>query len=153
MAAAATFSRSYPAVGVIAVIKRVGSLGLYCSLLAATVPATLAAESERVFSSNYHLVLNAGESMGEIQTSARVRDGHTIPAEFQTHRIDITVTSVSDSRFVIRLNIFEKYQSEWYRLDAGEMEFEGEFGIPVEYAWNSADLQLNLAIVVSPEPH
>ncbi len=107
------------------------------------------AAPETVLFCNYDVVLTADDSVGQINSRARVRDGHVVPIEFQDHKIDILVASSSESGVEFAITLFERHEEYWYRINPEPLQFSGELGIPVQYQWSDGDLSLDIAISVS----
>jgi transcriptional regulator of NAD metabolism len=102
-----------------------------------------------VFRSNYDVVLTVEGNRYHAQSRAQVRDGHAIPVQFHDYRIEIAISSVSDEEYSVVVNILENSRGSWYQLNDSSLSFEGGFGIPVEYRWSSAGVELDIAIIVS----
>jgi hypothetical protein len=49
------------------------------------------------------------------------------------------------------MSIYEKSLGAWFEINTEDISFGGTYSIPVEYIWNGAGVQLNLALVVSPK--
>jgi len=90
-----------------------------------------------------------GDSIGQINSRARVRDGHVIPIEFQHHRVDIRIASSDDGGIDFSITLFERSNEYWYPINPEPLQFAGELGIPVQYQWSNGDLSLDAAISVS----
>jgi len=109
------------------------------------------AQSTLIFASNYDLALTTNDAQSRAQSRVEVRNESTFPIEFQKHKIHITVSAISEDQYTITMNIYEKSLGSWFEINADDMSFGGTYSIPVEYQWSSADIHLNLAIVVSPK--
>lgn len=109
------------------------------------------ADDELLFFCNYDVVLTAEDSVGQINSRARVRDGHTVPIEFQNHRIDILVASAGDNGATFAITLFEKSAEYWYQINPEPLTFGGNLGVPVRYQWSDGDLSLDVAISVSDQ--
>ena len=105
--------------------------------------------AEVVFRSNYDVILTVEGNRYHSQSRSQVRDGHAIPIVFHDYRIELAVSSATDEKFSVVVTIFEYLRGSWYQMDIDSLSFEGGFGIPVEYRWNSARIELDIAIVVS----
>ncbi len=105
--------------------------------------------AEVVFRSNYDIILTVEGNRYQSQSRAQVRDGRVIRIVFHDYRIELAVSSASDEKFSVVVTVFEILQGNWYQMDIDSLSFEGGFGIPVEYRWNSARIELDIAIVVS----
>ncbi len=116
-------------------------------LVLATVPSYVSAAA--VFRSNYDVVLTVEGNRYHAQSRAQVRDGHAIPVQFHDYRIEMAISSVSDEEYSVVVNILENLRGSWYQLNDSSLSFEGGFGIPVEYRWCSAGVELDIAIIVS----
>ena len=109
------------------------------------------ADGELVFFCNYDVVLTAEDSVGQINSRARVRNGHAIPIEFQNHRIDILVASAGEGGATFAITLFEKSGEYWYPINPEPLTFGGNLGVPVRYQWSGGDLSLDVAISVSDQ--
>ena len=78
-----------------------------------------------------------------------VRNGNTIPIEFQRHRINITLSEIAPDEFEAEINIFERTTDGWFLINSDPLSFGGAYTTPVEYQWRLGEVYLNLAIVVS----
>ena len=116
-------------------------------LVLATVPSYVSAAA--VFRSNYDVVLTVEGNRYHAQSRAQVRDGHAIPVQFHDYRIEIAISSVSDEKYSVAVNVFENLRGSWYQVNDDGLSFGGGFGIPVEYRWSNAGVELDIAIVVS----
>lgn len=116
-------------------------------LILATVPSYVSAAA--VFRSNYDVVLTVEGNRYHAQSRAQVRDGHAIPVQFHDYRIEIAISSVSDEKYSVAVNVFENLRGSWYQVNDDGLSFGGGFGIPVEYRWSIAGVELDIAIVVS----
>ncbi len=64
---------------------------LLCSAIAIAIASLFVfqagqAEDDRIFFCNYDVLLTVDDSIGQINSRARVRAGHVIPIEFQHKR-------------------------------------------------------------------
>ncbi len=109
------------------------------------------ADGELIFFCNYDVVLIADDSVGQINSRARVRDGHAVPIEFQRHRIDILVASAGEDGATFAITLFEKSGKYWYQINPEPLTFGGNLGVPVRYQWSGGDLSLDVAISVSDQ--
>ena len=116
-------------------------------LVLATVPSYVSAAA--VFRSNYDVVLTVEGNRYHAQSRAQVRDGHAIPVQFHDYRIEIAISSVSAEEYSVAVNVFENLRGSWYQVNDDGLSFGGGFGIPVEYRWSIAGVELDIAIVVS----
>lgn len=116
-------------------------------LILSTAPSYVGAEV--VFRSNYDVILTVEGNRYHSQSRAQVRDGHTIPIVFHDYRIELAIFLASDEKFSVVVTVFENLRGSWYQMDIDSLSFEGGFGIPVEYRWNRARIELDIAIVVS----
>lgn len=107
------------------------------------------AQSDVVLFCNYDVLLTVDDSVGQINSRARVRDGHVIPVEFQHHKIDIRITRVGEGGIDFAITLFERSEEYWYSINPEPLQFGGELGIPVQYQWSNGDLSLDAAISVS----
>ena len=107
------------------------------------------AEENQVFFCNYDVLLTTSDSVAQINSRARVRDGHTIPIEFQNHKVHIAVASPGDRRVEIAVLLFEKFEEHWYQVNPEPLTFSGTLGIPVQYQWSDGELSLDIALSVS----
>ncbi|MDH3747700.1 MAG: hypothetical protein OER97_05795 [Gammaproteobacteria bacterium] len=113
------------------------------------VTAVGVAESTLIFATNFDLKLTVGGETSEAQNRVKVRNGSTIPIEFQRHRVDVAIAEASADEFRANLRIYEKTEGEWYLLNAASLSFVGSYGSPTAYEWNIGEISLDLAIVVS----
>lgn len=108
----------------------------------------VAAQTERVFVSNYDLQIRVGDESGSVQSQARVRDGHAFPVELRNIKTEVQISGTSESAYVAVLSIYEKTQSGWYLVTVEKPRFEGRFGVPVQFSWASGDVSLEVAMAV-----
>jgi len=108
------------------------------------------ADGDLVFFCNYDILFTVDDSIGQINSRARVRDGHAIPIEFQKHKIDIVVAKGGDNGVNFAITLFEKSGESWYKINPEPLTFGGTLGVPVQYQWSSGGLSLDAAISVSP---
>lgn len=106
-------------------------------------------ESDNIFFCNYDVVLTVDDSVGQINSRARVRDGHVVPIEFQHHKIDILIEGGVEGGVDFAITLFEKSENHWYPINPEPLRFSGERGIPVQYQWIEGDVSLDVAISVS----
>ncbi len=111
------------------------------------------AQSTLVFATNYDAILVVGESESRITSRSKVRNGNTIPVQFQKHRINITLSEVAPGEFKAEVNVFERTPDGWYLINTDPLLFGGDYTTPVEYQWRLGEVYLNLAIVVSVADH
>ena len=131
----------------------IGSTIVYALIVVASLAPTPAfAQNELIFIANYDAKLHVGDNRGEIQMQAKVRNGSTFPVDFQDYRLDVTVSQISEGQYRANLNIFERTDGEWYRVNTNDISFDGSYSIPVEYKWNVGDMTLDLAISVAIAP-
>ena len=108
-----------------------------------------AAESDDVLQTHYEMLLDVGGTEGAIQTSTQLHDGHTFPVDFQSHKVDVTITSKSQTRCLVDLTVYEKVDDVWYQVNSGTIEFEATFRVPIVFQWNSGDIKLDFAIAIN----
>ncbi len=119
-------------------------------LLCCTLAIPIAqAQSTLIFASNYDAVLIVDGNKSHVRSRVDVRNGGTLPIQFQNHEVRIQIFSVSEDGYRIELSLLEKSGAEWYPIDSEPVSFEGSYRIPFEYKWNGAGVQLDLALVVS----
>ena len=111
------------------------------------------AEDDLVFFCNYDVLFTADDSVGRINSRARVRDGHAIPIELQSHKIDIVVASAGDKGVELAITLYERSGEYWYLINPEPLSFNGTLGVPVQYQWSDGDLSLDVAISVSGQRH
>ena len=109
------------------------------------------AQSTLIFASNYDLALTVNGELSRARSRVEVRNESTFPIEFHRHKIHITVSAVSEDQYTINMSIYEKSLGAWFEINTEDISFGGTYSIPVEYIWNGAGVQLNLALVVSPK--
>ena len=107
------------------------------------------AAAESLLNANYDIRASLDGVKYHAQNRVRVKDGHTIPTLFQEFRIDLKIAENEDTRFEISIEMFQKSQGEWFRIDVGDLSFGGELGIPVEYRWSGGGIAFDIAIGVS----
>lgn len=107
------------------------------------------ADDDLVFFCNYDVLLTVNDSVGQINSRARVRNGHTIPIDFQDHKIDIAVANAGDGHVELGVTLFERSGEYWYQINPEPLTFGGVLGIPVQYQWSDGDMSLDIAISVS----
>lgn len=110
-------------------------------------------EDDLVLFCNYDVLFTADDSVGKINSRARVRDGHAIPIEFQSHKIDIVVASAGDQGVELAITLFERSGEYWYQINPEPLSFSGTLGVPVRYQWSDGGLALDVAISVSGQRH
>jgi len=125
------------------------STKIFFFLLFALGMSAAPAEPARVFASNYDAILIVGESESRISSRSMVRNGNTIPIEFQRHRINITLSEIAPDEFEAEINIFERTTDGWFLINSDPLSFGGAYTTPVEYQWRLGEVYLNFAIVVS----
>lgn len=102
-----------------------------------------------VYASNYDVLLRADGNSWQVRSRARVYDGHAIPVELGPFRVDVAVAGREEGFATIELRLFEKSGGEWHRISAQDLSFPAQLGTPVEFAWNGAGLELDVAVVLS----
>lgn len=123
--------------------------GKIVCMLAALAAAPVLAESGVIYASNYDVVLNADAESGQIRSRSRVRDGHTIPVEFARHKVDIRVSDRGGEKVEIELRLFAKSDGSWYPINTDTVSFPAQLEVPVEFTWEGAGIEVDLALVVS----
>ena len=113
------------------------------------VTANANGQSTAVFASNFDAVLRVDGEFSQVRSRIEVRDGSAFPVEFQNHKLQIQVSSTSQEEFSVELTILEKSQGDWLEINVERIAFGGTFGIPIEYKWSGAEVELDLAIVLS----
>jgi hypothetical protein len=127
---------------------------LLCSVIAIASLFAFAAgqaEDDFIFFCNYDVLLTVDDSVGQINSRARVRAGHVIPIEFQHHKIDIAVADAGEGRVELGITLFERSGEYWYQINPEPLKFSGVLGIPVQYQWSDGSLALDVAISVSDQ--
>jgi len=109
--------------------------------------------AETVLFCNYDVLLTVDDSVGQINSRARVRDGHVIPIEFKDYKIDIRIASSAEEGVDFAITLFERSEEYWYQINPEPLQFGGELGIPVQYQWRDGHLSLDVAISVSGQGH
>ena len=115
------------------------------------LPFAAADNARDVLNVNYDVLLTVDTAEYQLQSRARVRDGHTLPVDFNRYRVTLDVHAVGDE-FSIKLNIFERIDNAWYKFNSDQPGLQGPLGIPAQYVWESGDIKLDLAIVVGRAP-
>ena len=126
---------------------------IVCVFLLSVSGSPVSAQSILVFATNYDAILVVGESESRITSRSSVRNGSTIPIQFQKHRINITLSGAEPGEFRAEINIFERTPDGWYLINTDPLSFGGAYTTPVEYQWRLGEIYLNLAIVVSVADH
>lgn len=108
-------------------------------------------EDDLIFFCNYDVLLTVDDSVGQINSRARVRDGHAIPIDFQDHRIDILIADAGEGRVELGITLFERSGDNWYQINPEPLKFSGVLGIPVQYQWSDGSMALDVAISVSDQ--
>ena len=108
-----------------------------------------AAQTDRIFVSNFDLELRVGEDSGSVRSQARVRSGHAFPVELGNMKIEFQITGISETSYIAELSVFEKTQSGWYLVTVDRPRIEGEFGIPIQFSTQSDEIGIDLAMSVA----
>lgn len=111
--------------------------------------ATSVAESILIFATNYDAKLTVSDSVNHAQSRVKVRNGSTVPVEFQRHRVDITIVEASATEYQASISIYEKTERKWYLINTKSLSFVGSYGAPAVYKWSVGEISLDVAIVVS----
>jgi len=111
--------------------------------------ANSVAQSTLVYTANYDVKLIVAGETSHITSQARVRDKSTIPIDFQEHRIDVTVTNSGSGRYSAFVDVFEKTESDWNRINTEDLSFEAVYGAPVQIQWSDDGISMDFAIAVS----
>lgn len=114
------------------------------------ITAQSIAQAENILAANYDVLLNIGETEWQIQSQAQVRSGNAIPVDFGQHKVDLRITADSATNYSVVVSLSENTEDGWYLVTTTPPRFEGEFAIPVQFAWSSGDVALDIAIAVSP---
>ena len=123
------------------------------AMVMALTPGTSRADSDLIFFCNYDVLFSVEETVGQVNSRARVRDGHTVPIEFQDYRIEISVAGGPDDSVKFAISMFEKSGQSWYLINPEPLSFGGTLGVPVEYRWSDGGIALDVAISVSSGQH
>jgi len=110
--------------------------------------ATAYAQDPPVLAANFDLVLSVGDAVYTARNNAMVRSGNEIPVELGNFKVGLRLTASPDHSFSIHLPVYEKTDSSWYQTNVPTPVFDGELGAPVEILWESAGLEVELAIIV-----
>ncbi len=102
-----------------------------------------------VLVSNYDIKLNVAGADHHITNQAKVRNGKTIPIEFQNNRVDVTIDTIGDEKYRATVILYERDNTTWNKIDHEDLTFEAMFGAPVNLQWEEADISIDLAIAVS----
>ena len=119
----------------------------------ASTPGIGRADSELIFFCNYDVLLSIDDTVGQINSRARVRDGHTVPINFHDHKIEIAVADGGEGRVEFAITLFERSGEHWYQINPEPLTFGGMLGVPVQYQWSDAGIVLDVAISVSSSGH
>jgi len=114
-----------------------------------SLSASSMAQSTLVYTSNYDVKLVVAGETSHITHQARVRDKSTIPIDFQEHRIDVTVTNIGSGRYSAFVDVFEKTESDWNRINTEDLSFEAVYGAPVQLQWSDDGISMDFAIAIS----
>jgi len=77
-----------------------------------------------------------------------VHSGHVIPIELGNFKVALEVSGGPDGRFTIKLPIFERTDNAWYQINVPAPMYHGDLAATIEIAWESADLKLDLTLIV-----
>jgi len=110
------------------------------------------ADTPAVFAANYDLILVANETRFQATSKARVASGSPIPVDFGRFRVDMKLSAAEADKVVVRLEIYERSNGAWYAIEADGLAFEAELVSPVAFEWESAGLEIDLALIVSEAP-
>ena len=133
--------------------RRITEFYFFVFLLSVLGSPVVSAQSILVLATNYDAVLVVGGNESRITSRSKVRNGNTIPVQFQKHRINITLSEAAPGEFRAEINIFERTPDGWYLINDDPLKFGGTYTTPVEYQWRLGEIYLNLAIVVSIADH
>ncbi len=122
---------------------------ILCGILGASVGH---GQSILIFASNYDLALIVNGELSHSRSRVEVRNESTFPIKFHKHKIEITVSAISEQRYKVDLRIFEKSLGTWFEINTDPISFVGSYNIPIEYKWHNVGVQMDLALVVSPAP-
>ena len=115
-------------------------------------PIAAQTTEQRVFSANYDLIFTINGREFQVRSLARVRSGSAIPIDLGRYRIDIGINDQPSGRPHIQLRIFERSADNWYQIETDELGFEADLVSPAEFKWQSADIGIDLALIVSRAP-
>jgi len=107
------------------------------------------AQPTLVLIANYDAKLNVAGAEQHITSQAKVRNGRTIPIEFQGHRIDVTVESIGNGKYDAVVDLYERSDGTWYKITLEGLTFEAMFAAPVNLKWREANISLDLAIAIA----
>ena len=123
----------------------------YCLLfLIWSIPAF--SEPVPVFITNYDVTLTVDKNqpMHIQNNSIKVRSGNTIPyVELGRYKVELRLSEQSPNRFSVDAAIFEKEKHDLRQISFDMPTYESELGIPLQFSWNSGDVLLDVALVVS----
>ncbi len=134
-------------------VRRYAQLALLCAIAALqSLSVSPAAERATVYAANYDLILTANEATFQATSKARVRSHSAIPVDFGRFRIDMQMATLSRDKVSITLIIHERADGEWLVIETENLAFEADLVSPVEFQWRSANLGIDLALIVSEAP-
>jgi hypothetical protein len=107
------------------------------------------AQDVNVLAANYEFELSIDDQLHSIQDRSLVRSGNEIPIELQNYKVGLRISDPEPDSFRVQVTVYERNGAAWHQITVPPPEFGGKLGIPTEYAWESGDLKLNIAIVVS----
>lgn len=126
-----------------------GVLSCIALFAISTADRALAVESTIIFASNYDAQFTVEGVLSHKQSRVKVRNGSTFPIEFQSHRIDVTLSTAADDEYEASLRLYEKTDRKWYLVNTEMIVFIGSYSAPAVYEWRIDNISLDLAIVVS----
>ena len=114
-------------------------------------------ESGQMFITNYHVTWKIGNNTRVSQNRGiKVLAGDVIPLPILPyHKLELKITEVSSSKFSVDVMILENIRDDilqmdnWKPIISEALRHDGDYGIPMEFSWESGELHLEVAIVVS----
>lgn len=119
---------------------------LVCALTALMTAAHT--QGVTVLSTNYDIALSIEDHNYRVSSHALVRSGNEIPNLLQDYKVGLRISEVSGERFTAQVIIYEKNGSGWHQVSVPPPEFDGKLGTPTEYRWESAGIELDVAVIV-----
>ena len=108
-------------------------------------------QTATVFTSNYDVRLTVNGVLNHAQSRARVRAGHTIPVEFQRHKVNLTISPTGSGQYAVNAALFKKSASGWLPIVMDIPELRGDLGTPMSFTSEANDIKLNVVLVAGRE--
>lgn len=95
---------------------RISSLSLSAILCCVLSASVCHAQATLIFASNYDLALIVNGELSRSRSRVVVRNESTFPIQFHKHKIEITVSAISEEQYKVDLRIFEKSLGTWFEI-------------------------------------